>query len=61
MSEVLSFNPALSQPELQVLEEQWIPAVRKKWAEASDEQKQDVAMLEAALAYHKMEKPWLSE
>jgi hypothetical protein len=49
---------ALSQPELQVLEEQWIPAVRKKWTEASDEQKQDVQMLEAALAYHKMEKPW---
>jgi RecT family len=49
---------ALTQPELAVLEEQWIPAVRKKWAEASEEQKQDVTMLEACIAYHKMEKPW---
>jgi phage recombination protein Bet len=48
----------LTKPELTVLEEQWIPAVRNKWTEASDEQKKDVNMLEAALAYHKAEKPW---
>ena len=49
----------LSQPELKILEEQWIPAVREKWAtEANDAQKQDVEAMEAAIAYHKMSRPW---
>ena len=56
----LPLHPDPNNPtgDLTTLEQQWIPAVRKKWAEASDEQKEDVAMLEAAIAYHKMEKPW---
>ena len=49
----------LSVPELQVLEQQWIPVVREKWdTEANDAQKEDVAAMEAAIAYHKMERPW---
>jgi len=51
-------DPASPVGDLKTLEDQWIPQVRKKWAEASEEQKQDVNMLEAALAYYKMAKPW---
>ena len=49
----------LSIPELQILDQQWIPAVREKWdSEANEAQKEDVAAMEAAIAYHKMERPW---
>ena len=45
----------LSLPELQVLEQQWIPIIREKWEEANDYQKADVAALESAIAFHKMD------
>jgi phage recombination protein Bet len=49
----------LSVPELKILEEQWIPAVRQKWeTDANDAQKEDVTAMEAAIAFHKMDRPW---
>jgi phage recombination protein Bet len=49
----------LTTPELKILEEQWIPAVREKWeTDASDAQKEDVKAMESAIAFHKMERPW---
>lgn len=48
----------LQKNELQVLEQQWIPVIREKWDDASDYQKADVAALEAAIAFHKMDRPW---
>jgi phage recombination protein Bet len=49
----------LSVPELKILEEQWIPAVREKWeTDANDAQKEDVTAMEAAIAFHKMDRPW---
>jgi phage recombination protein Bet len=45
--------------ELKILEEQWIPVVRQRWdTEASDAQKEDVAAIEAAIAFHKTQRPW---
>ena len=46
---------ALSLPELKVLEEQWVPIIREKWDEANDWQKADVAALESAIAFYKMD------
>lgn len=51
----------LQHAELQILEQQWIPAIREKWDEANEYQKADVAALEAAVAFHKMAKPWQSD
>lgn len=48
----------LQKNELQVLEQQWIPVIREKWDDASDYQKADVAALEAAIAFSKMDRPW---
>jgi hypothetical protein len=48
----------LSAHELNVLETQWLPAVREQWDEANDAQRADAGALEAAIAYHKMVKPW---
>jgi hypothetical protein len=43
---------------LAVVENQWLPAIREGWEDASDAQKADVPMFEAALAFYKAAKPW---
>jgi hypothetical protein len=48
----------LNAADLNVLETQWLPAVREQWDDASDAQRADAAAFESAIAYHKMVKPW---
>jgi phage recombination protein Bet len=50
----------LNPQELSIIENQWLPAVRQNWDDATDDQRADARMFEAALAFHKMgpEKPW---
>lgn len=48
----------LNQPELNVIESQWIPAVREQWDDATEEQKEDYKAFEAALAFYKTNRPW---
>lgn len=48
----------LNQAELQVIETQWLPKVREGWDKASDAQRADYSMFEAAIAFHKQTKPW---
>jgi hypothetical protein len=40
-----------------VIENQWMPAVRQNWDDATDEQRSDHKAFEAALAYSKMQTP----
>jgi hypothetical protein len=50
---------SLSPPELAVLQQQWIPAVRAKWeTEANEHQKADVTAMEAAIAFHNSARPF---
>jgi phage recombination protein Bet len=48
----------LNQAELQVIENQWLPAIREQWDDATDAQRADARAFESAIAYHKMQKPW---
>jgi hypothetical protein len=48
----------LNQAELQVIENQWLPAIREQWDDATDAQRTDARAFESAIAYHKMQKPW---
>jgi phage recombination protein Bet len=48
----------LNQAELQVIENQWLPAIREQWDDATDAQRADARAFENAIAYHKMQKPW---
>jgi hypothetical protein len=48
----------LGAAELNIIESQWLPAVREQWDDASDAQRADAAAFESAIAYHKMIKPW---
>ena len=43
---------------LAVVENQWLPAIRESWEDASEAQRADAAMFELALAYYKTAKPW---
>jgi hypothetical protein len=48
----------LNAAELGIIENQWLPAVREQWDDASDAQRADAAAFESAIAYQKMVKPW---
>jgi hypothetical protein len=48
----------LSRAQLDTVEAKWIPAIRAQWDKANPEQLADYAMLEAAIAFYKMAKPW---
>jgi hypothetical protein len=48
----------LNVSELGTIETQWLPVVREQWEDANDAQRADAAAFEAAIAYHKMAKPW---
>jgi hypothetical protein len=48
----------LTAAELGIIENQWLPAVREQWDDASDAQRADAAAFESAIAYQKMVKPW---
>jgi phage recombination protein Bet len=48
----------LSQAELAIIENQWLPAIRGQWEDANDAQRLDSQMFEAAIAFYKMAKPW---
>jgi hypothetical protein len=48
----------LNAAELNIIETQWLPAVREQWEDANDAQRADAAAFESAIAFHKMAKPW---
>ena len=48
----------LAPAELAIIENQWLPAIREDWNNASEEQQADAPMFESAIAYYKMAKPW---
>jgi phage recombination protein Bet len=48
----------LNPQEMGVIENQWLPAIREKWAGANEHQKADAEAFEAAISYRKMVKPW---
>jgi phage recombination protein Bet len=48
----------LNAAELNIIESQWLPEVRRQWDDASDAQRADAAAFESAIAYQKMVKPW---
>jgi hypothetical protein len=47
-------NPA----ELATIEQQWLPAIREQWDNATDDQRADAEAFERAIAYHKMQRPF---
>lgn len=49
---------SLNQAEISAVESQWLPKVRAKWSEASEDQQAECQAFESALAYYKMVKPW---
>ncbi len=48
----------LNQAELQIIENQWLPAIREQWDDATDAQRADARAFESAIAYSKMAKPF---
>lgn len=46
----------LNQAELAIIEQQWLPAIREQWDDATDAQRTDARMFESAIAFHKMAK-----
>lgn len=48
----------LNQAELQIIEDQWLPAIREQWDDATDAQREDARAFESAIAYSKMAKPF---
>jgi phage recombination protein Bet len=48
----------LNAAELAIIENQWLPAVREQWEEATEAQRADATAFEAAIAFNKMSKPW---
>jgi hypothetical protein len=48
----------LSPKQLDMIETKWLPALRTQWEDASEIQRAEMPMLEAAIAYYKMAKPW---
>ena len=48
----------LNSDELAIIENQWLPAIRGQWDDATDEQRTDAGMFESAIAYYKMAKPF---
>jgi phage recombination protein Bet len=48
----------LNAAELQIIENQWLPAIREQWDDATDAQREDARAFESAIAYSKMAKPF---
>ena len=48
----------LNAAELAIIENQWLPAVREAWEDATDAQRADARAFESAIAYSKMAKPF---
>ena len=44
--------------QLEIIENQWIPIIREAWDRASQQQKDEYNAFEAAIAFHKSERPW---
>lgn len=48
----------LNEVERGVLETQWLPKIQEQWDKANEAQRADYPMVQAAIAYHKLAKPW---
>ncbi len=46
----------LNAAELAIIEQQWLPAIREQWDDATDAQRADANAFEPAIAFHKMQK-----
>jgi hypothetical protein len=48
----------LSPKQLEKIKTRWLPALRTQWDDASQVQKDEMPLLEAAVAYYEVAKPW---